>query len=93
VKHELDVTEEQMLDDLREALGLPKSEEVWDHTESEWTINELRDILGLGDAATRDRAWRAVEEGAMESGKVQISRGHFVDAFRLARREEGSEDE
>jgi len=81
---ELEVTEPETVDDLRDALGLPPEEDVWEHVEGEvWTIKELRQLFGLGDQASRNRAWAAVKAGKMEAGKVQLRRGHFVDAFRL----------
>lgn len=82
MKHELDVDTEQMMDDLRTAMGIP--EVVWTHDSKTWTIRDLMDKFGLGDHATRMRAEEAVEGGRFVEGVVRSDRGHYITAYRLA---------
>lgn len=83
MRHELDVSESQLQDDWREALGIPAT--VWAHDERTKTIKDLTGEYDLGDQATRDRVAKAVEAGDLIEGCVQVARGHFVAAYRLAK--------
>jgi len=84
VRHELDVDEGQVLEDLRKALGVPNPDDVWAHTSETWTIRELCKMLGVSDATARRSVAEALDSGTMVEGQVHSSRGHYVTAYRLA---------
>lgn len=79
---ELDVTADEALADLRDALGLP--EDVWEHDDRTWTKRELCDVLGIGRSAVDGRVEAALKAGTLVEGRVKGERGHWLRAFRLA---------
>jgi len=79
--NELDVTEAEALEDLREALGIP---DAWEHDAQTWTLSELADRLGIGRSAAYGRIEKALRAGTLVEGQVKSERGHFVRAFRLS---------
>lgn len=78
---EIELTEVEALDALRQAMRVPI--DVWEHDANTWTARELSEMLSLSDQAARDRANEAVEDGRMVKGKVRGTRGRYLDAWRL----------
>ena len=85
MRHELDVDEEQVQEDLAQALGVP---DIWEHDHKTWTVRDLMGIFDIGNSTARRYATEAVEAGHLVEGRVRGERGHYVTAYRLA--EDGS---
>ena len=81
-EHELGVTDNEIFEELCQAMGVPK--EVWEHDERTWTVRDLEAIFDLGNAAARARAESAVQEGRFIRGSIKGESGHYIDAYRLA---------
>lgn len=80
----IDVTEAEALEALREALGIPASEDVWEHVPGRvWTVRQLAEKFDVSEATARRQVAEALENGSMEEGLIHSDRGHYVSAFRL----------
>jgi len=83
MRRELDVSEEQVVRDLREALGIPDPADVWEHDSNTFTISDLKKLCNISDTSARRAVAEALEKGTMVEGQVHSATGHYVAAYRM----------